>query len=140
MVTLKIVESILVLLVAHTSKAQEALPSHSPAATAPAQEQAPGTQGAKPTDKLEPSSAPVDAPRSESTALPMVDPDLAAAAEQDVTSKQGTASAPSIEPDQPVIMPMAKLNPDISFILDMGLGWFNRDQHLRRERLRPAGA
>jgi hypothetical protein len=77
--------------------------------------------GAAGADAAEPVAA-------EPVAADPVDPDLARAIEKDrATADQKQAPAPP--PAQPV-QPMAKMIPDLSFILDVGAAWFGKADHL----------
>ena len=55
-------------------------------------------------------------------AVEPVDPELAAAIEKD------KASPPPAAP----VQPMQKMNPDLSFILDVGAAWFRKADHLKQ--------
>jgi hypothetical protein len=65
-------------------------------------------------------------PTSEAT----IDPDFAAASAQDSTPRAGAPTEAALAPVS--VSPMVKLNPDLSFILNGGFGWFTQGEHLRQ--------
>jgi hypothetical protein len=70
------------------------------------------------------------APSADTTPAPptAVDPDLARALAADqAAAAQKQAEAPAAAPR---VQPMVKMNPDLSFILDVGAAWFGRADHL----------
>jgi hypothetical protein len=82
-------------------------------------------------------TAPADAgtEAQEATSAERVDPDLARAIEQDKASggtKPAETPPPATPPQGGPGQPMQKMNPDLSFILDMGFGWFGHADHLKQ--------
>jgi hypothetical protein len=60
---------------------------------------------------------------------PPIDQDLLKAAEADQVDRARRPAPATIDTVQP-LLPMSSLNPDISFILDVGGAWFNKANHL----------
>jgi len=61
-----------------------------------------------------------------------IDPDLAEAAEADKASNEKSSGPSAVGATPSSVIPMTKLNPDMSFILDVGSAWFNRADHLQQ--------
>jgi hypothetical protein len=81
----------------------------------------------------EPGTAEVEPATAASTEA--IDPELAAAAASD--SQQSGSSASAARPQEDAAarstsLPLASLNPDISFIMDTAFGWFSRAEHIRQ--------
>ena len=121
--TLPFLAAIVAIPLCRPAEAQDApKPSESPPAPASSEVDRPDGGSASEAPAMPGSAAPAQGPAP-------VDADLARAIERDQASAvqtQPPASAPS--PAAPA-SPMAKLNPDISFILDVGFAWFTRADH-----------
>jgi hypothetical protein len=59
-----------------------------------------------------------------------IDPDFAKAAAQDAIAKAPTDASNATS--QPNVLPVTKMNPDISFILDIGGAWYNKANHFKQ--------
>jgi hypothetical protein len=62
----------------------------------------------------------------------LVDPDFAAAAAEDAALQKQTPGAAPVDTVQPIIAPLSKMNPDLSFILDVGGAWYGKADHLQQ--------
>jgi hypothetical protein len=76
------------------------------------------------------------APATRQSASPdnsvVIDPDLAKAAEADQAARIKLPGPAPVDTVQPVVLPIAKLNPNLSFILDVGAAWFDKANHLKQ--------
>jgi hypothetical protein len=83
--------------------------------------------------RLEALAAQVEAskpPHVEATAA--VDPDFSRAVEQDATATKREPGVTANDTNPRAVAPISKMNPDMSFILNVGGAWFNKSNHLRQ--------
>ncbi|MFH1834392.1 MAG: hypothetical protein ABH877_05150 [bacterium] len=129
-----VVGSFLVLLFSHVSYGQEAKPTDpAPSSNTVSREQELEARVKDLEKKIEALSARVDGPTAAPTHdVAPVDPDLARAAEQDAAGRTKAPTAVPVDTVHPIVMPVAKMNPDISFILDVGGAWYGKADHFKQ--------
>jgi hypothetical protein len=131
--TTRVVGPLLVLMVSHVSYADDPVPADpaKPPSSAASREQELEARVRELEEKLEALSARVDGSSAAPADAP-VDPDFARAAERDAAAGMKAPAVIPIDTVQPLVTPLAKMNPDLSFILDVGAAWYGRADHARQ--------
>ena len=133
MVTLNVLGPFLVLVFGQVAYAEEPKRAEAaqPATDERSREQALETRIEELERKLETLSGQFD--NSNTAPIPErgpIDPDFAKAADKDAIAKAPTDASSATS--QPSVLPVTKMNPDISFILDVGGAWYNKANHFKQ--------